>query len=209
MSSTPFAWSDFEAEAADPANHIHFTPVPRRRARRNGWSPERQQLFLFALSRCGSVARAARAAGMTPRSAYQLLDSPAADSFAEAWDRAIEEGIERVRADALERALAGVFVPVFRRGKLVRVEHRRCDKLALALLSGHHRDVDYQRQTAVARRHYKAEMGKLPKSARAPRRSGPSIRRSSTGSKPARPGSLRRACRESAGSNFTPNVALA
>jgi hypothetical protein len=158
MSSTPFAWSDFEAEAADPANHIDFTPVPRRRARRNGWSPERQQLFLFALSRCGSVARAARAAGMTPRSAYQLLDSPAADSFAEAWDRAIEEGIERVRADALERALAGVFIPVFRRGKLVRVEHRRCDKLALALLSGHHRDVDYQRQTAVARRHYKAAM---------------------------------------------------
>ena len=158
MSSTPFAWSDFEAEAADPAHHIHCTPVPRRRARRNGWSPERQQLFLFALSRCGSVARAARAAGMTPRSAYQLLDSPAADSFAEAWDRAIEEGIERVRADALERALAGVFVPVFRRGKLVRVEHRRCDKLALALLSGHHRDVDYQRQTAVARRHYKAAM---------------------------------------------------
>ena len=158
MSSTPFAWSDFEAEAADPANHIDFTPVPRRRARRNGWSPERQQLFLFALSRCGSVARAARAAGMTPRSAYQLLDSPAANSFAEAWDRAIEEGIERVRADALERALAGVFVPVFRRGKLVRVEHRRCDKLALALLSGHHRDVDYQRQTAVARRHYKTEM---------------------------------------------------
>ena len=158
MSSTPFAWSDFEAEAADPANHIHFTPVPRRRARRNGWSPERQQLFLFALSRCGSVARAARAAGMTPRSAYQLLDSPAADSFAEAWDRAIEEGIERVRADALERALAGVFVPVFRRGRLVRVEHRRCDKLALALLSGHRRDVDYQRQTAVARRHYKAAM---------------------------------------------------
>ena len=158
MSSTPFAWSDFEAEAADPANHIDFTPVPRRRARRNGWSPERQQLFLFALSRCGSVARAARAAGMTPRSASQLLDSPAADSFAEAWDRAIEEGIERVRADALERALAGVFVPVFRRGKLVRVEHRRCDKLALALLSGHHRDVDYQRQTAVARRHYKAAM---------------------------------------------------
>ena len=158
MSSTPFAWSDFEAEAADPANHIDFTPVPRRRARRNGWSPERQQLFLFALSRCGSVARAARAAGMTPRSAYQLLDSPAADSFAEAWDRAIEEGIERVRADALERALAGVFVPVFRRGKLVRVEHRRCDKLALALLSGHHRDVDYKRQTAVARRHYKAAM---------------------------------------------------
>ena len=158
MSTTPFAWAEFEAEAADPANHIAFTPVPRQRARRNGWTAERQQLFLFALSRCGSVARAARAAGMTPRSAYHLLHAPCADSFATAWDQAIEEGIERVRDDALQRALGGAFVPVFRRGKLVRVEHRRCDRLALALLSGQHRDVNYFRQTAVARRHYRSEM---------------------------------------------------
>ena len=133
----------------DPANHIAFTPVPRQRARRNGWSPERQKLFLFALSRCGSVARSARAAGKSPRSAYQLLHAPGADSFAQAWDEAIEEGIERVRADALQRALGGAFVPVFRRGRLVRVEHRRCDRLAVALLSGHHRNVKHFRDTAV------------------------------------------------------------
>ena len=149
MSNTPFDWAVFEAEAEDPANHIAFTPVPRQRARRNGWSPERQKLFLFALSRCGSVARAARAAGKSPRSAYQLLHAPGADSFAQAWDEAIEEGIERVRADALQRALGGAFVPVFRRGRLVRVEHRRCDRLAVALLSGHHRNVKHFRDTAV------------------------------------------------------------
>ncbi|HEX6073587.1 MAG TPA: hypothetical protein VFY95_11345 [Sphingomicrobium sp.] len=160
MSTTPFDWAEFEAEAADPANRIAFTPVPRRRARRNGWSPERQQLFLFALSRCGGVARAARAVGKSPRSAYQLLHAPGADSFAEAWDGAIEEGIERVRADALQRALGGAFVPVFRRGRLVRVEHRRCDRLAIALLSGGSPDVKYRRDTAVARRHYRAEMRK-------------------------------------------------
>jgi hypothetical protein len=34
MSTTPFAWAEFEAEAADPANHIAFTLVPRQRARR-------------------------------------------------------------------------------------------------------------------------------------------------------------------------------
>lgn len=158
MSSTPFAWAEFEAEADDPASHIAFTPVPRRRARRNGWTAERQQLFLFALSRCGSVARAARAAGMTPRSAYHLLHATGADSFAGAWDQAMTEGTERVRADALQRALGGAFVPVFRRGKLVRVEHRRCDRLAVALLSGHRRNVDYERQTAVARRHYRSEL---------------------------------------------------
>jgi len=161
MSTTPFDWAAFEAEASDPANHIPFTPVPRQRARRNGWTPETQQLFLFALSRCGSVARSARAAGKSPRSAYHLLHSPGADSFAEAWDKAIVEGIERVRDDALKRALGGAFVPVFRRGRLVRVEHRHCDKLAIALLSGLHRDVHYERQSAVARRHCRAEMKAL------------------------------------------------
>jgi len=158
MSSPLSSWADFEAEAADPANHIAFTPAPRQRARRNGWSPERQRLFLFALSRCGSVARAARSVGMSPRSAYHLLHAPGADSFAAAWDKAIEEGIERVRADALERALGGVFVPVFRRGRLVRVEHRRCDRLAIALLTGQRHDVKYHRDTAVSRRDYRARL---------------------------------------------------
>lgn len=159
--STPFDWAAFEDEAADPANQIPFTPVPRQRVRRNGWTAETQQLFLFALARCGSVARAARAAGKSPRSAYHLLHSPGADSFAQAWDQAIVEGIERVRDDALKRALGGAFVPVFRRGKLVRVEHRRCDRLAVALLSGVHRDVQYERQTAVSRRIYREKMAAL------------------------------------------------
>jgi hypothetical protein len=34
MSHTPFDWAEFEAEAADRANHIAFDPVPRQRARR-------------------------------------------------------------------------------------------------------------------------------------------------------------------------------
>jgi hypothetical protein len=144
--STPFSWAEFEADAADPANHIAFTPVPRQRKRRTGWSPERQSLFIFALSRCGSVARAARSVGMSARSAYQLLDAPGGEDFARAWDEAIDLGIERVRADALESALGGVFVPVFRKGRLVRVEHRRSERLAIALLSGRDRGVDAYRR---------------------------------------------------------------
>jgi hypothetical protein len=158
MSNSPFDWAEFEADAADPANHIAFTPVPRLRNRRNGWTPEHQQLFLFALSRCGSVARAARAVGKSRRSAYHLLHSPGADSFAEAWDAAIEQGIERVRADALQRAIGGAFVPVFRRGRLVRVEHRQCDRLAIALLSGNRPNVKYERDTAVSRRKYRQQL---------------------------------------------------
>ncbi|HET7709784.1 MAG TPA: hypothetical protein VFK50_09670 [Sphingomicrobium sp.] len=154
-----FDWREFEAEALDPANHIAFTPVPRARARRTGWSPDRQRLFLFALSRCGSVARAARSVGMSARSAYRLAHAPGADDFVRAWDEAIEEGIERVRQDALQDALGGTFVPVFRRGKLVRVEHRRSDRLALALLAGKPHDfADDYRRSMMSRREHKADL---------------------------------------------------
>jgi hypothetical protein len=47
---------------------------------------------------------------------------------------------------------------LFRRGRLVRVEHRRCDRLAIALLSGVHRDVHHERQSAVSRRHYREKL---------------------------------------------------
>lgn len=159
--TTPFDWAEFEAEALDPANHIAFAPVPRQRARRRGWSEERQRMFIFALARCGSVARAARACAMTARSAYHLLDAPGAEQFARAWDRAIDEGIERVRADALRHALGGAFVPVFRKGRLVRVEYRRSDALALALLSGRDRGVDAFRRSALGRRRYREDMREL------------------------------------------------
>ena len=136
MKSAPFNWLDHEAELDDPTRLIAFDPVPRRRARKRGWSEERQRAFIFALSRCGSVATAARAVGMSPRSAYALVMAEGADSFAAAWDTAIDQGIERMRSDAFSRALGGAFVPVYRRGKIVRVEHRQCDALAIALLSG-------------------------------------------------------------------------
>lgn len=158
MSTNLFDWAEFEADAADPANHIKFTPVPRQRHRRNGWTEERQSLFLFALSRCGSVSRAARSVGMTARSAYHLLDAPGADDFARAWDEALDEGVERVRADALHRALVGEFVPVLRKGKLVRVEHRRSDRLALALLSGKDRPDELLRVNRVMRREHRQDL---------------------------------------------------
>jgi hypothetical protein len=118
-------------------------------------------LAAVAGRRSGSVALAARAVGMSPRSAYLLLDAPGADSFAAAWDRAIDEGVERVRADALQRALGGVFVPVYRRGRLVRVEHRQSDALAIALLGGGAKDIEDYRRTAVSRRRYRQDMAEL------------------------------------------------
>ena len=141
----------------DDAPEIPFDPVPRLRIRRRGWTPDRQRGFIAALARCGSVSAAARHVGMSARTAYRLLDAPGANSFAAAWDAAVDQGVERTRSDALQRAFHGAFVPVYRRGKLVRVEHRRCDRLAIALLSGRDRDVaDHGR--AVRRRAYHEEL---------------------------------------------------
>src|SRR6476469_4133929 len=76
---------------------IDFTPVPRQRKRRNGWTEQAQRAFIAALEQCGCVARAVRAVGMSARSYYRLLEADRADSFAEAVDQAIARGVERVR----------------------------------------------------------------------------------------------------------------
>jgi hypothetical protein len=62
-----------------------FTPVPGR-ARRDGWTAERQRAFIAALARTGCVGRAAAEAGMRRESAYRLKRRKGAESFAAAWD---------------------------------------------------------------------------------------------------------------------------
>jgi hypothetical protein len=140
---------------------IDFDPVPRLRRRRNGWSEERQRGFIAALSKCGSVAAAARAVHMTPRSAYRLADAAGADSFVRAWDQAIDFGLTHLRGDCLDRTLNGEYVPVYRRGKLVRVEHRRNDRLAIAILGGRERTADDLRRTAMSRREHRLDLAAL------------------------------------------------
>lgn len=141
---------------------IDFTPVPRQRKRRNGWTPEAQRTFIAALEECGCVARAARAVGMSPRSAYRLLGAEGADSFAAAWDQAIARGVERVRGDAMLRALHGSWVPVVRRGRVVRMEFRHNDRLALGILSGRDgRSLADRRERAVSRRKYRLQLQEL------------------------------------------------
>ena len=137
---------------ADP---LDFTPVPRRRNRRNGWTADTQRLFILCLAECGCVSKAASIVGLSARSAYRLLEADGADSFAAAWDQAIARGVERLRADAFDRAFSGAWVPVYRKGRLVRVEHRRLDRLAIALLSGRDASVSDNRERAASRRRHR------------------------------------------------------
>ena len=123
----------------DTEEPIPFDPVPSRTRRKDGWKPERQRGFIAALARCGSVIAAAKHVGMSASSAYRLLDREGSESFAEAWDMAAEMGRDRVRDCSIDRARNGAWVPVMRKGKIVRMEFRYFDRLAIAILSGRER----------------------------------------------------------------------
>ena len=64
------------------------------RTRHDGWTAERQALFIAALRLGCSVTRAADAAGMSRKSAYALRRRSAAARFAAAWDLALRQGDE-------------------------------------------------------------------------------------------------------------------
>ena len=84
---------------------ILFDPVPQQRRRRVGWDEGRQRAFVGMLARVPSVSHAARAVGMSARSAYKLLDRPGAQSFARAWDQALAEGGEGLFGRAVAQGL--------------------------------------------------------------------------------------------------------
>lgn len=68
-----------------------FTPVPVR-ARRDGWTPERQFAYVVALAETGHGGLAAEAVGMSEQSACRLRRRPGAAEFnrlcAAAWQLA-------------------------------------------------------------------------------------------------------------------------
>lgn len=116
-----------------PLAQLAFTPVPGK-ARRDGWTPERQIGFIHRLALCGCVGTAASAVGMSRESAYRLRERDRDGSFARAWDVAFGWGERRSADLALERAICGERRPIMYRGRQVgeRVVHD--NRLAIALL---------------------------------------------------------------------------
>jgi hypothetical protein len=97
---------------------LPFDPVPSASGRHDGWTAERQRTFIRVLSMVGVVAMAARAVGMSRKSAYELKKRAGPGSgFARAWREAQAVGRVNVDLAAFERAVLGVEVPVFHRGR--------------------------------------------------------------------------------------------
>ena len=73
---------------------------------------------------------------MTPQSANRLRKRADAESFARAWDKAIEEGRARSYDAAVARGLHGYLAPVIRDGKVVGHRHRFDNRLLYAACYG-------------------------------------------------------------------------
>lgn len=136
--------------AKPPAHKVRhrpgfFQPVAVR-ARGDGWSVERQCGFLAQLYVTGSVAAAARAVGMTARSAHRLRRREGAESFAAAWERVMampgsgyrrpgKPDYRKVPTSAIAARLAtGLVRPVVNRGRMVRIVAKHDDSTLLRLL---------------------------------------------------------------------------
>ena len=65
-----------------------FEPAPVR-ARRGGWSPERQRAFIAGLLETGSVGTTCKEVGISRESAYRLARRADAVGFRRAWDAAL------------------------------------------------------------------------------------------------------------------------
>ena len=111
-----------------------FAPVPRKCARHDGWTPERQRAFIEALADTGSVEAAARAVDMSSVGAYHLRRQPGAEGFRAAWEAALALGVQRIEDVAMERALNGVEEDVYSYGKIVGTRQRYNDRLLMFIL---------------------------------------------------------------------------
>ncbi|NVE93853.1 hypothetical protein [Altererythrobacter lutimaris] len=111
-----------------------FTPVPRKRARHDGWTAARQRAFIEALADTGSVKAAARAVDMSAEGAYHLRRQPGAGPFRAAWQKALDLGVQRIEDVAMDRALNGVDEPLYSYGKLIGTRKRFNDRLLMFML---------------------------------------------------------------------------
>ena len=116
-----------------PRQIINFTPVPVR-ARRDGWTVEKQFAFIQALAETGVVEEACRQVGMSRTSADNLRARPCGVPFRRAWEAALDYSLNLVEEGVFARARKGVARPIFYKGEQVG-EYRHFDeRLTMFLL---------------------------------------------------------------------------
>lgn len=106
------------------------------------WKPA----FLAALREVPVVSRACDAVGIERSTAYRAAESDPA--FREAWDDAMEVGIDRAEQEAFRRAVDGTEKGVWHQGVLVGTERVYSDALMSLVLKGRRKKI-YAERTEI------------------------------------------------------------
>lgn len=109
---------------------LHFTPVPREAKRWNGLTDLKQRTFIQLLADSGSVTMAANAIGTSTSAMYSLRRSEGSESFAAAWEAAIDIGARRVLDTLVEHAIHGTPETIIQGGEVV-AERRKYNHRAM------------------------------------------------------------------------------
>ncbi|WP_234026884.1 hypothetical protein [Erythrobacter sp. HKB08] len=104
-------------EDGDPL--LAFAPFIHSAPRRNSITPDLQRRFIATLAATGIVAQAARSIGKSMEALYKLRARVGAEGFAQAWDAALERGVQRLEDCALERAIQGTPTPIVSGGEIL------------------------------------------------------------------------------------------
>jgi len=92
----------------------------------------RRTQFLDMLAETASVTAAAQASGVYRVKWYRLRKADT--TFAEAWDAALEIGIDAVEDEAIRRAVHGHEEPVYYQGQKIGVIPKYSDRMLMLLL---------------------------------------------------------------------------
>lgn len=102
---------------------------------KHDWKP----IFLRALREVPVIRHACEAASIDRTTAWRHRQSD--EDFAEAWDHALEEGIDRAEQEAFRRAVQGWEQGVWHQGVQVGTETRYSDALLSLMLKGRRKSV--------------------------------------------------------------------
>ena len=97
------------------------------------FTEKRKKLFLQVLSEQANISQACRAVNIDRQTAYNAKEDDA--EFAEAWDNAHEQAIDRLEAEAWRRAHDGFREPVYYQGEPVGYIRKYSDRLMELLLT--------------------------------------------------------------------------
>ena len=128
-----------------PRNEGDENSQPRPQ-RSDEFTEAKRAVFLDVLEKTSGVTTAARAAGVSRKTAYEHRNKD--PEFAARWDEAEDSYADRLVREAYRRAVDGVDEPVYQQGELVGVIRRYSDSLLNSKLKAHRPEKYRERVTA-------------------------------------------------------------